>query len=102
MTGLSLAAEKRCSLRNAINQPVRLELTTLVQGKIRSAQINGICLDISSEGIGVSTTDPLRKGDVLKLHLSVSDMKVTLPILTEVKWLRRVDDQYKAGLQFLA
>lgn len=102
MDNLAATTSTRCSLRNPVNQPVILESTSLEQGKIRSSQISGTCVDISSEGMGVSTAAPLRKGDVLKLHLSINDMKVTLPILSEVKWLRRVDDQYKAGLQFLA
>ena len=98
----SSAAKTRCSPRNAINQPVSLELSGLEGGKIHAVHISGTCVDISSEGMGITTNDVLNEGDVLKLHLSVNDMKVTLPILTEVKWLQQVDGQYKAGLQFLA
>lgn len=103
MDNLAATTPTRCNLRNAINQPVCLELVGPKQGQIRSVNIYGICVDISSEGMGITTdSTALCEGDVLKLHLSVNDMKVTLPILSEVKWLRRVDDQYKVGLQFLA
>ena len=100
MDNLAATTPTRCNLRNAINQPVCLELVG-PKGQIRA--VYGTCVDISSVGMGITTdSTALCEGDVLKLHLSVNDMKVTLPILSEVKWLRRVDDQYKIGLQFLA
>lgn len=103
MDNLAATTPTRCNLRNAINQPVCLELVGPKHGKIRSINIYGTCVDISSEGMGITTnSDALCEGDVLKLHLSINDMKVTLPILSAVKWLRQVDDHYKAGLQFLA
>ena len=103
MENLAATISTRCSLRNAVNQPVCLAMAGMEQGQIRAVHIYGTCVDISSEGMGITTdSTALRKGDVLKLHLSIDDMKVTLPILTEVKWLRQVDDQYRAGLQFLA
>lgn len=103
MDNLAATTPTRCNLRNAINQKVCLELVGPKQGQIRSVSIYGTCVDISSEGIGITTdSNALCEGDVLKLLLLINDMKVTLPILTEVKWLRQVDGQYKAGLQFLA
>lgn len=96
------ASNQRESLRNAVTRPVSLELIGVEQGKIRDLRIEGTSVDISSGGLGMITNGTLRKGDVLKLHLSVNDMQVTLPILSEVMWLQKMNGEYRAGLQFLA
>lgn len=102
MTESSFGAERRCSARNTVNQPVSLEFAAPGQGGIEAVHLEGRCVNISSEGMGMITKARLNTCDVLKLHLSISDMNVTLPILTEVKWLRQVDGEYQIGLQFLA
>lgn len=102
MKELRVAEEKRSDPRCAASQPVNLELTSMEQGKVQSVQIEGTCIDISSGGMGMSTDARLKTGDVLKLHLTLNDMNVRLPILSEVKWLQQIDAQYKVGLQFLA
>lgn len=95
-------SEQRTSLRQAMARPVSLEHLGLDQGRVHDLRVAGTSVDISSGGLGVTTSGALRKGDVLKLNLAVSDMQVTLPILAEVMWLRQVDGEYRAGLQFLA
>ena len=95
-------AEQRVSFRKIIPQPVSIELIGLGPGRAKEFRIDGQCVDISSEGMGMTTVGALHQGDVLKLHFAVVDMQVTLPILTEVMWSRPVEDHYRAGLRFLA
>lgn len=101
MATMHTNTEKRLGTRNTIPQPVSVELIGISQG-LGNDPFAAMCVDISSTGLGMTTHSALRKGDVLKLNFAVTDMQVTLPILTEVMWMQQVDNQYRAGLRFLA
>lgn len=102
MTDKIPTAELRGSLRTAVCQPVSLEVMGVEQGRVRDLRIDGTTVDISSGGLGMITAGMLGLGEVLKLNLAVSGMQVTLPLLAEVMWLRKMNGEYRAGLQFLA
>ena len=62
---------------------------------------NGMGVDLSPGGIGLTTDYPLHAGDVLKLFFPVGVGDASLPVFSEVMWSRPADGEYRAGLRFL-
>ena len=94
--------EKRTNNRNVIHQPVSFEMIERRGGRLRNFVIEGVGVDLSSEGVGVFTDYPLDKGEVLKLHYPVNVGNASLPVYTEVMWTQAVNTHFRAGLRFLA
>lgn len=99
---MSNEPEQRSSNRNVIHQPVTFELIERKPGRLRSILIEGVGVDLSSEGVGVFIEHPLERGEVLKLHYPVNVGNTSLPVYTTVMWVQPVNAHYRAGLQFLA
>ncbi len=100
---MTLNATKREYPRRLVDPPLSMNLVGMSQaGWGEERQIDCRCVDVSSSGVGMTTNNALREGDVLKLHFSVADLQVTLPVLTKVIWARQEADQYRVGLHFLA
>lgn len=60
------------------------------------------CMDISSGGIGMVTSQPVSAGEVVRLALMLKDAKRKLPVFAEVRWVLHDEHQYKVGLEYLA
>lgn len=93
---------KRSSDRESIHQPVSFELSEIESGRLRNIRKSGLGVDISPGGMGLTTDYPLKEGDVLKLYLPVAAGHASVPVFTEVIWLRPSDREFRAGLRFLA
>ncbi len=94
--------EKRSISRIPIHESVSFEMTERDSGRFRNAMGNGVGVDISRLGIGLSTHNPLRRGDVLKINFPAAGAGISLPVYTEVMWSMLEDGKYRAGLRFLA
>ncbi len=94
--------EKRSVNRVPIHESVSFEMTERDFGRFRNVNGSGLGVDISQQGIELSTDNPLRKGDVLKLNFPAAGAGINLPVYTEVMWSMREDGKYRVGLRFLA
>lgn len=61
-------------------------------------------VDVSEGGIGVHLTAAcLQRGAVITVRMPVPDLKVTVPVLSEVRWVDEVTPgEYHAGLRFIS
>ena len=96
------APENRTCRRNVIHQTVSFELIERGGGGLKTVLVDGVGVDLSSEGVGVFTEYPLREGEVLKLRYPVNVGDASLPVYTEVMWSRASNQHFRAGLRFLA
>jgi hypothetical protein len=94
-------SEKRSVNRVAIRGSVSFERTEREPGRFRNVLEIGTGVDISQMGIGLSTANPLREGDVLKLNLPAAVANISLPVYTEVMWSTPANGKYRVGLRFL-
>ena len=96
-------SEKRFSERKIFNRPISFEVSATEASKFKDIQQKGLVVDISSEGVGITTDYDLRKGEVLKLYLPInSTVNTSLPVYAEVMWSNSDDENLKGGLRFLA
>jgi hypothetical protein len=93
--------EKRTNKRKNFQRPITFELNAIEEGRTESIHMCGEALDISSGGIGLSTTYTLKRGEILKVFLPAIAKSASLPIFSEVVWVRQSGGQVEAGLRFL-
>jgi hypothetical protein len=93
--------DKRSISRVPIHQSVRFDIADGDSGHFENVVKEGIGLDISSGGIGLTTADPIEVGRVVKLLFPVAVFNASLPIYAEVMWSARVDGGERIGLRFL-
>ncbi len=63
--------------------------------------MGGKAINISSGGMGMSATCLLKPGEVLKLYLPAIARCASLPVFSEVVWVRQAGAHFEAGLRFL-
>ncbi len=95
-------SESRKYERKPYIKHLRYYLTASHMDKIKVKEIDykGVSVDISEEGLGLITEDPLNEGDILvfKDEVRVNDITATSGI---VKWVQRLaDTRYRIGLEF--
>ena len=93
--------EKRANNRKNFQRPVSFELNCAGKGWSENIRQNGEALDISSGGIGLSTTYALKRGEILKVYLPAIARSASLPVFSEVVWVRQAGAHVEAGLRFL-
>lgn len=96
-----MKSQKRLSDRKIFNKPIRFELSIMESGQLKNIQYDGLGLDISQSGLGLTTEYALKEGEVLKLILPVNELDITLPILAETVWSKPANGHFRAGLRFL-
>jgi len=94
--------EKRTLERNIFPYPVDFELADLGREQTQLVTLTGDAVDISSNGIGMWTTAPLNRGDVVKLYIPIPSQNTILPSFSEVRWVEPGNNHNRVGLQFLA
>ena len=62
---------------------------------------DGLSVNISLSGLAITTEKPLKKGDYLKVELSLPGMTRATRALAEVMWSRLEDNKNAAGIRFL-
>ena len=65
--------------------------------------VRGWLVDLGPGGLGIQTQGlGLEEGTVVQAWIPVSDAPATVPVLTEVKWVREARfGIYRAGLRFV-
>ena len=98
---MAVLEELRTSPRSAYAHPVQFDVNCLGSEGLMSTEQKGFGVDISKYGFGLLTRYPLKKGEVLRLHLPLDSSQSGLPIFARVAWTRRADRQFRVGMQFL-
>ncbi|HVO65415.1 MAG TPA: PilZ domain-containing protein [Syntrophales bacterium] len=93
--------QKRAFKRKIFNRTVNFELSALEASRRENVVMSGEAINISSGGIGLSTTCALRQGEVLRLYLPSVARSASLPVFSEVVWVRQSGGHVEAGLRFL-
>jgi hypothetical protein len=93
--------ERRSKIRKAFRRSFLFEQMATELNRKKNIQRNGVCLDISEDGLGLTAGCALKKGEVVKLFIPVSKKNTTLPVFAEVRWARSTNDNFRTGLRFL-
>jgi hypothetical protein len=93
--------KKRALKRKIFTRPIIFELSAIEDGRRENLLKSGEAINISSGGIGLSTTYALERGEVLKLYLPAIARSASLPVFSEVVWVRQAGGYVEAGLRFL-
>src|SRR5512135_2962729 len=93
--------KKRAFKRKIFNRPVEFELSAIEEARNESLHKSGEAINISSGGIGLTTTCALKQGEILKLYLPAIARSASLPVFSEVVWVRQAGAHVEAGLRFL-
>ncbi len=91
--------QKRVFKRKSLNRLIDFELTD--KSRRENIHDSGEAINISSGGIGLITTYNLRRGEILKLYLPAIAKSASLPVFSEVVWVKQTDSHVEAGLRFL-
>jgi Tfp pilus assembly protein PilZ len=59
-------------------------------------------VDISSAGVGITSSIPLQGGEVVLLTLPVGELGARIPVYAEVVWQQPQRGAFRTGLRFLA
>ena len=101
-TDMEKKADKRSISRVPIHESISFEITERYSGTLVNILKNGLGLDISSGGIGLTTSFPVEVGSVLKLYFPITSVNASLPVYTDVKWSSPIEGGFRIGLRFLA
>jgi hypothetical protein len=93
--------KRRSFKRKIFNRPVNFELSAIEEGRRENIHMSGEAINISSGGIGLSTTCALKRGEILRLYLPAIARSASLPVFSEVVWVRQAGGCVEAGLRFL-
>lgn len=93
--------KKRAFKRKNFNRTVEFELSAIEEGRGENIHKSAEAVNISSGGIGLRTACVLHRGEILKLNLPVISGGATLPVFSEVVWVRQAGTRVEAGLRFL-
>jgi len=93
--------EKRSNHRKSLRHSVSFELSANESGRLTNLVEQGIGVDLSPGGMGMTTRYPLKGGEVVKLFFPLTDGETKLPVFTEVMWSAPDAGEYRAGLRFL-
>lgn len=94
--------EKRALERNIFPYRVDFEMADPGSEQTKSITLTGDAVDINSNGIGMWTTAPLIRGDVVKLNIPSPSQNSVLPSFSEVRWVEPGNSHNRVGLRFLA
>ncbi len=96
---MKTSRESRHCIRFPFHKAVSVEIW---RGREERLQEEGIGIDLSSEGGGLATSFPLKKGDVVRLLIPMGKMQLRLPVYALVAWSRAADGGFRSGVAFLA
>lgn len=96
-----MKSQKRSSDRKIFNKTIRFELSIMESGQLKNIQYEGLGLDISQGGLGLTTDYALKEGEVLRLIFPINELDITLPIFAETVWSKPANGHCRAGLRFL-
>ncbi len=97
-----MESEKRARARKIYNRIIVLERSEVVSDQFRNFRCDGLILNVSQAGLGLSTDLHLREGEIVKLFLPLKELDITVPVMAQVKWSRRMSSACQSGLRFLS
>lgn len=86
--------EKRASERIPFNDKIDFLLPVNDFREIKELSLSCNAIDISSTGMGIAVDYPLEPGHVLKFNCFTPPFGI-------VRWCRKVNENYRAGVQFV-
>ena len=97
-----MSQDNRRQTRKKFTEQICAEslLTGASQKSVVAREFSGV--NISDGGLGIITAHQWAVGDVIKLSLPLKGLGITVPVFTEVLWIKPFEDNYLAGLRFLA
>ena len=93
--------DKRQLERGPFSYPVLLECNDPDLGSFGPVQLRAVGVDINSNGIGILTGKQINPGGVVKLYLPLGGLKTVIATLSEVRWTRKSEENYRMGLHFI-
>ncbi len=95
--------EKRASERFSYSKTITYKALGVVGHPPETIPIRVKSLDLSSGGISIRMNRPLlTEGLIVQLNVPVTQLNISIPVLTEVKWVsEKKPNVYHIGLQFL-
>ncbi len=93
--------ENRTGVRRSYSQLVSYGLIAEGINTVKHVQNEGLCVDISDDGMGLLTENALHKGQVIEVYLPANKTMIKLPVFAEVVWSTPVVDNFRSGLKFL-
>jgi PilZ domain len=85
-----------------MRQMVRYESASAGPSAATRDTAHGVARDISEGGLSLRTPTPLRRGEILRLHVPLPGGPTSVPIRSEVLWTKEEEGGFSSGLQFLA
>ncbi len=92
---------KRSRVRKTFKRAVPFEVLAVQSNRIENIQLDGVCLDISEGGLGLSAGVPLQRSQVIKVFLPVQKVRTSLPVFAEVVWSEPSNGSFRVGLRIL-
>jgi PilZ domain len=96
-----IEVEKRGVEREPFFCPVFFDWTVRDGKHLGLIRGRGTIINIHAFGVGLINENPVGAGDVLKIYLPVKGTQITLPVFSEVRWVRPNGNRFYAGIQFL-
>jgi hypothetical protein len=93
--------DKRHLERGPFSYQVLIECNDPDSGSFGPVQLRAEGIDINSNGIGILTEKPINPGGVVKVYLPLGDPKTMIATLSEVRWTRPSEGNYRMGLHFI-
>ncbi len=93
--------EKRDVEREAFERPVTFQVSAHRAASSDELTRKGVCIDISSSGLGLATNCHLHTGEVMEVHLPIGVKDVTVRVFAEVRWSASAGGNGRTGLRFL-
>jgi hypothetical protein len=94
-------ADHRTYERKGLALPLMLEKWAPEWSSATDRHFEVYGVDISSGGIGITTPQALRVGEVVKVEYPLNGSGMTLPVYSEVVWTQAAQGTARAGLRFL-
>ncbi|HJW71674.1 MAG TPA: PilZ domain-containing protein [Geothrix sp.] len=96
------SSDQRSNPREPMHQVVRFERSAGDLEPEHRGVAHGVGCDISEQGLSLLTDCFLGQGEVLKLHIPLAEDRASVPVFSDVRWVRRESEGFRVGLQFLA
>lgn len=98
---MSEILNRRLYDRREIDQSLQVERWSPERSEGGNDRVAAQCFDISTGGVGITLPLPLIVGEILKIEYPINGNGMAVPIYVKVVWCRELEDESRAGLQFL-
>ena len=93
--------EKRIISRTEFPHPISLDMMGKKKDKYENISYQGVGVDISEGGLGLSTLRKFEKGKIIRLLIPALGGKTTIPVFSVIRWSEALGTRFRVGLQFL-